>query len=99
LGALKQHPEFRRSAGLSKAGNLSYFTPDAARSLPLAGPQKHLNIHGIILETSCNYRERVPKKFQSILDKIAGKIPGVDKISTEKKPGWAGSSFVSMTKL
>ena len=25
---------------------MSYFTPDAARGLPLAGPQKHLNVHG-----------------------------------------------------
>ena len=64
---------------------MSYFTPDAARSLPLAGPQKHLNIHGDNLGNVVQYIEREhPKKFQGILNKIAQKIPGIKKISTEK---------------
>jgi predicted ATPase len=85
LGALKQHPRISAFRRFIEGWYLSYFTPDAARSLPLAGPQKHLNIHGDNLGNVVQFIEReYPKKFQSILDKIAGKIPGVDKISTEK---------------
>ena len=46
LGALKQHPRISAFRKFIEGWYLSYFTPDAARSLPLAGPQKHLNIHG-----------------------------------------------------
>ncbi len=87
LGSLKQHPRisaFRRFIG---GWYLSYFTPDAARGLPLAGPQKHLNIHGDNLGNVVQYMEREhPKRFQSILKRIATKIPGIDKIETEKTP-------------
>ena len=63
------------------------FTPDAARGLPLAGPQKHLNIHGDNLGNVVQFMEREhPKRFQSILDRIAGKIPGLHKISSERSP-------------
>lgn len=77
---------YQRTFGilLSKI-SLSYFTPDAARSLPLAGPQKHLNIHGDNLSNVVQFMEREhPKRFQSILNGIAVKIPGIDKIDTEK---------------
>lgn len=85
LGALKQHPRISAFRRFIEGWYLSYFTPDAARSLPLAGPQKHLNIHGDNLGNVVQFIEReYPKKFQFILDKIADKIPGVDKISTEK---------------
>ncbi len=46
LGALKQHPRISAFRQFIEGWYLSYFTPDAARSLPLAGPQRHLNIHG-----------------------------------------------------
>ncbi|MDZ4157300.1 MAG: AAA family ATPase [Methylococcales bacterium] len=46
LGSLKQHPRISVFRQFIEGWYLSYFTPDAARSLPLAGPQKHLNIHG-----------------------------------------------------
>ena len=66
---------------------LSYFTPDAARGLPLAGPQKHLNIHGDNLGNVVQFMEREhPKQFRAILDSIATKIPGVDRIETDKTP-------------
>ncbi|NLE89968.1 MAG: AAA family ATPase, partial [Dehalococcoidales bacterium] len=59
--------------------------PDAARSLPLAGPQKHLNIHGDNLGNVVQYMQRDQKnKFKAILDRIAAKIPGINKI--EAKP-------------
>lgn len=87
LSALKQHPRISLFRQFIESWYLSYFTPDAARSLPLAGPQKHLNIHGDNLGNVVQFMEREhPQKFQSILDKIAKKIPGVKKISTEKSP-------------
>ena len=48
LGNLKDHPRIKRFRDFLKGWYLSYFYPDAARSLPNAGPQKHLNIHGTI---------------------------------------------------
>ena len=46
LGSLKQHPRISAFRKFVEGWYLSYFTPDAARSIPLAGPQKHLDIHG-----------------------------------------------------
>jgi len=87
LGSLKQHPRISMFRRFIEGWYLSYFTPDAARSLPLAGPQKHLNIHGDNLGNVVQFMEREhPKKFQSILDKISSKIPGINNISTEKSP-------------
>ncbi len=85
LGALRQHPRIAAFRRFIEGWYLSYFTPDAARSLPLAGPQKHLNIHGDNLGNVVQFMEREhPKRFQSILKRIAEKIPGVEKIDTEK---------------
>jgi len=85
LGSLKQHPRISAFRRFIEGWYLSYFTPDAARSLPLAGPQKHLNIHGDNIGNVVQFMEREqPKSFQSILHRIAEKIPGIDKIDTEK---------------
>ena len=85
LGSLKQHPRISAFRKFIEGWYLSYFTPDAARSLPLAGPQKHLNIHGDNLGNVVQFMEREqPKRFQSILKRIAEKIPGINKIDTEK---------------
>lgn len=84
LGSLKQHPRISAFRRFIEGWYLSYFTPDAARSLPLAGPQKHLNIHGDNLGNVVQFMEREhPKRFQSILNRIADKIPGINKIDTE----------------
>ncbi len=85
LGSLKQHPRISAFRQFIEGWYLSYFTPDAARSLPLAGPQKHLNIHGDNLGNVVQFLEREhPKKFQAILDRIAARIPGIQKIDTDK---------------
>ncbi len=87
LGALKQHPRISAFRQFIEGWYLSYFTPDAARSLPLAGPQRHLNIHGDNLGNVVQFIEREHyNKFQSILQRIATKIPGLIKIDTEKTP-------------
>ena len=85
LGSLKQHPRISAFRRFIESWYLSYFTPDAARSLPLAGPQKHLNIHGDNLGNVVQFMEREhPKRFKNILNRITQKIPGIDKIDTEK---------------
>nr|VFJ70949.1 MAG: Predicted ATPase [Candidatus Kentron sp. FW] len=84
LGALKQHPRISAFRRFIEGWYLSYFTPDAARGLPLAGPQKHLNIHGDNLGNVVQFMEREhPKRFLAILNRITGKIPGLDRIDTE----------------
>ena len=85
LGALKQHPRISAFRRFIEGWYLSYFTPDAARSLPLAGPQSRLNIHGDNLGNVVQFMEREhPERFQAILNKIADKIPGIHKIDTER---------------
>ena len=85
IGALKQHPRVSTFRQFIEGWYLSYFTPDAARSLPLAGPQKHLNIHGDNIGNVVQFMEREhPKQFEKILSDISEKIPGVERISTER---------------
>ncbi len=87
LGALKQHPRISLFRQFIEGWYLSYFTPDAARGLPLAGPQKHLNIHGDNLGNVVQFMEREhPKKFKQVLDSIASKIPGLSRIDSQKSP-------------
>jgi len=83
LGTLKEHPRIKRFRDFLKGWYLSYFAPDSARSLPSAGPQKHLNIHGDNIGNVVQYLEREHSgRFKIILDRIAGKIPGITKIDT-----------------
>ena len=85
LGALKQHPRIAAFRRFIEGWYLSYFTPAAARSLPLAGPQRHLNIQGDNLGNVVQFMEREHlQRFQAILKKIADRIPGVDQIDTER---------------
>ena len=70
LGALKQHPRISAFRRFIEGWYLSYFTPDAARSLPLAGPQNRLNIHGDNLGNVVQFMEREhPERFQAIFKK------------------------------
>ena len=85
LGALKQHPRISAFRRFIEGWYLSYFTPDAARSLPLAGPQKRLNVHGDNLGNVVQFMEREhPESFRTILKRIADRIPGIDTIDTER---------------
>ena len=87
LGALKQHPRISNFREFMEGWYLSYFTPDAARSLPLAGPQRRLNVHGDNLGNVVQFMEREqPDRFKSILNRIAGRVPGIDRIETERSP-------------
>ncbi|MGI9228811.1 MAG: AAA family ATPase [Gammaproteobacteria bacterium] len=84
LGSLKQHPKVSAFRRFIEGWYLSYFTPDAARGLPLAGPQKHLNMHGDNLGNVVQFMKRdYPKRFKEILNKIAKRIPGISQIDTD----------------
>ena len=84
LGTLKEHPRIKRFRDFLKGWYLSYFYPDAARSLPGAGPQRHLNVHGDNIGNVVQFMEREHKeRFKSILERIASKIPGIARIDTE----------------
>lgn len=84
LGALKQHPRIAAFRKFIESWYLSYFSPDSARSLPLAGIQKHLDIHGDNLANVVQFMQREqPQRFKSILKDISHKIPGLLNIDTE----------------
>lgn len=83
LGTLKEHPRIKLFRDFLKGWYLSYFHPDAARTIPTAGVQRHLNIHGDNIGNVVQFMEREHKaRFQSILDRITQKIPGINHIKT-----------------
>ena len=85
LGALKQHPRISSFRQFIEGWYLSYFAPDAARSLPLAGPQRHLNVHGDNVGNVVQFMEReYPDRFKRILSGIAKRVPGINHIDTER---------------
>lgn len=85
LGTLKEHPRIKRFRDFLKGWYLSYFHPDAARSLPTAGPQKHLNSHGDNIGNVVQFMAREHKdRFNAILESIAAKIPGIKSIDTQE---------------
>lgn len=83
LGTLREHPRIKRFRDFLKGWYLSYFYPDAARGLPSAGPQKHLNVHGDNIGNVVQFMEREHKgRFKSVLSQISAKIPGINSIDT-----------------
>ncbi len=85
LGTLSDHPRIQAFRDFLKNWYLSYFYPDAARSVPTSGPQRHLNIHGDNIGNFVQFLEREhPKKFKDVLRQIAQKIPGISKIETKE---------------
>ncbi|SJN56521.1 hypothetical protein VR7878_01817 [Vibrio ruber DSM 16370] len=87
LGNLKDHPRIAKFRRFIEGWYLSYFRPDAARDIPRAGPQKHLDREGENLGNFVQFMEREhPRKFQNVLSDIAEKIPGIQNIDTELSP-------------
>ena len=87
LGSLAEHPRIASFREFVEGWYLSYFTPDAARGLPLAGPQRRLSEHGDNLGNVVQFMERDhPQRLKRVLLDIAGKIPGIDRIDTAKSP-------------
>jgi predicted ATPase len=87
LGQLKEHPRIVGLRSYIESWYLSYFVPDAARTLPVSGAQKHLDRTGENLGNVVQYLERAhPDRFQKVLDRIARKIPGIQTIAHERSP-------------
>jgi predicted ATPase len=85
LGQLKEHPRIVGLRSYIEGWYLSYFVPDAARRLPPAGAQRHLdrtgeNVANVVEFLERNHRER----FRTVLTEIASKIPGLQSIATER---------------
>lgn len=80
-----ENPRITKFKSFIKAWYLSYFYPDAARQIPQAGIQKHLNLHGDNIGNVVQYLERNhPFILKRILDDISCKIPGIGRIRTHK---------------
>lgn len=80
---IKEHPRITKFKQFIQSWYLSYFTPDAARTIPQAGIQKHLNLHGDNMGNVVQYLERNhPIIFKRILKDISEKIPGIGEILT-----------------
>ena len=87
LGVFAEHPRISAFREFVEGWYLSYFTPDAARGLPLAGPQRRLNMHGDNLGNVVQYMQRDhPERLDRILKGISEKIPGVQSIETKQSP-------------
>jgi len=85
LGAMKQNPRIASFVRFIQGWYLSYFAPDAARSLPMAGPQPHLNTRGDNLGNVVQFMLRDhPARFRQVLTRIASKIPGIEHIDTKQ---------------
>ena len=78
LGALLEHPRITKFVQFVRGWHLSYFSPDAARELPVAGPQRHLNVRGDNLGNVLQWLHREHgARFQHILRGMGRRIPGV----------------------
>ncbi|HMY17066.1 MAG TPA: AAA family ATPase [Polyangium sp.] len=85
LGQLKDHPRIVAFRSYIENWYLSYFVPDAARTRPPVGAQKHLNRTGDNIGNVVQYMERAhAKEFKKILDTIGKRIPGIRTIGHRK---------------
>lgn len=85
LGTLADHPRIGRFRNFLGSWYLSYFVPELARSLPMAGADPHLDRRGENLAKYLQYIERErPREFSAMLQRIASKIPGLISIRSEK---------------
>lgn len=83
LGQLSDHLRIVGFRSYIESWYLSYFVPDAARRLPPVGAQKHLDRTGENLGNVVQYLERSQQgRFQRILERIQGRIPGIQTIKT-----------------
>jgi predicted ATPase len=85
LGNLSDHPRIVGFRQFLEGWYLSYFVPDLARALPVVGAQKHLNRRGDNLANYLMHIERQePRRFAQVLNAVAAKIPGVERITHTK---------------
>jgi len=84
-GNLTDHPRIVRFREFLEGWYLSYFVPDLARGMPMAGAQRRLNTRGDNLANYVQFLQKEhPKRFDAVLSEVAKKIPGVEKIGWKK---------------
>jgi predicted ATPase len=84
LGNLPEHPRIVRLREYIEGWYLSYFVPDAARTIPSAGAQPFLDRSGSNIGNVLQYYERQHKKeFQQLLKRLSEAIPGLRRINTQ----------------
>lgn len=84
LGNLSEHPRIVALRSYIEQWYLSYFVPNAARTLPAAGAQRWLDREGSNIGNVLQYYQRqYPKEFGAILKRLARAIPGLKKITPE----------------
>jgi len=84
LGNLSEHPRIVALRSYIEQWYLSYFVPNAARTLPATGAQRWLDREGSNIGNVLQYYERqYPKQFDAILERLARAIPGLKKITPE----------------
>jgi predicted ATPase len=83
LGNLADHPRIVKVRSYIEQWYLSYFVPDAARTLPSSGAQPWLDRTGSNVGNVLQYYQRQhPERFKSLLARIAAAIPGIQQIDT-----------------
>jgi predicted ATPase len=84
LGNLSEHPRIVRLRTYIEQWYLSYFVPDAARTLPPAGAQRWLDRTGSNVGNVLQYFQRqYPNNFGDILTRLTASIPGLKQITPE----------------
>jgi len=85
LGNLTEYPNLVRFREFLEGWYLSYFVPDLARSMPMAGSQRRLNTREDNLANYVQFLQKEhPRRFDSVLAEVAKKIPGIEKIGHKK---------------
>lgn len=85
LGNLSEHPNIVRFREFLEGWYLSYFVPDLARGMPMAGAQRKLNKKGDNLANYVQFLQKEhPGRFDAVLKEVSRKIPGVRKIEWKK---------------
>lgn len=84
LGNLSEHPRIVALRSYIEQWYLSYFVPNAARTLPATGAQRYLDREGSNIGNVLQYYQRNhSREFDSILVRLARAIPGLKKITPE----------------
>jgi predicted ATPase len=85
FGNLTDHPRIVRFRDFLEGWYLSYFEPSAARSLPMAGAQRHLTKEGDNLANYVQFLEKEHhERFSAVLREVAKKIPGIERVAWTK---------------
>ncbi len=84
LGNLAEHPRIVQLRSYIEQWYLSYFVPEAARTLPPAGAQRWLDRQGSNIGNVLQYYQRqYEDQFGDILKRVTKAIPGLTNIAPE----------------